>query len=141
MNGRAALTPAPPRAARAASPSSPLILAAQFGVFEAALRVWGTRKRRRRSRACSTTTRRPATGSSRTRGSASRPPSSTPTSRINGAGVRDDETIGPKAPDERRIVLLGDSLVLSVQVPFAQTFGELLERRLNARAGRRTATG
>ena len=37
-----------------------------------------------------------------------------------------------------RIVLLGDSLVLSVQVPFEQTFGELLERRLNASsAGRR----
>ena len=47
--------------------------------------------------------------------------------------MRDDEEIGPKAPDERRIVMLGDSLVLSVQVPFAQTFGELLERRLNAR--------
>ncbi len=52
--------------------------------------------------------------------------------RINGSGVRDDEEIGPKPPDERRIVLLGDSLVLSVQVPFSQTFGELLERRLNA---------
>jgi lysophospholipase L1-like esterase len=52
--------------------------------------------------------------------------------RINGAGVRDDEEIGPKAPDERRIVLLGDSLVLAVQVPFDETFGQLLERRLNA---------
>jgi lysophospholipase L1-like esterase len=30
-------------------------------------------------------------------------------------------------------VLLGDSLVLSVQVPFRQTFGELLEERLNRR--------
>ena len=39
-----------------------------------------------------------------------------------------------KPPNERRIVVLGDSLVLSVQVPFAQTFGELLERRLNADA-------
>ena len=29
--------------------------------------------------------------------------------------------------NERRILILGDSLVLSVQVPFAQTFGELLE--------------
>ena len=38
-------------------------------------------------------------------------------------------------------MLLGDSLVLSVQVPFAQTFGELLERRLNADAVGRTATG
>lgn len=53
---------------------------------------------------------------------------------INSAGVRDDEDIGPKGPDERRIVILGDSLVLSVQVPFATTFGEQLEQRLNARA-------
>ena len=30
-------------------------------------------------------------------------------------------------------MLLGDSLVLSVQVPFSGTFGEILERRLNAR--------
>jgi lysophospholipase L1-like esterase len=51
----------------------------------------------------------------------------------NGDGVRDDEEIGPKAPNERRIVLLGDSLVLSVQVPFRETFGELLEARLNSR--------
>jgi lysophospholipase L1-like esterase len=54
---------------------------------------------------------------------------------INAQGVRDDEPIGPKAPDERRIVILGDSLVLSVQVPFEETFGELLERRLNAAGG------
>lgn len=53
---------------------------------------------------------------------------------INGAGVRDDEELGPKAPDERRIVLLGDSLVLAVQVPFQQTFGELLEADLNRRS-------
>jgi lysophospholipase L1-like esterase len=52
---------------------------------------------------------------------------------INGAGFRDDEEVGPKAANERRIVLLGDSLVLSVQVPFRQTFGELLEERLNQR--------
>jgi lysophospholipase L1-like esterase len=51
---------------------------------------------------------------------------------INGLGVRDDEEIGPKPPDERRILILGDSLVLAVQVPFDQTFGELLEARLNA---------
>ncbi len=50
---------------------------------------------------------------------------------INAQGVRDDEDIGPKAANERRIVLLGDSLVLSVQVPFADTFGEHLEARLN----------
>ena len=38
---------------------------------------------------------------------------------VNGAGFRDDEESGPKAANERRILLLGDSLVLSVQVPFA----------------------
>jgi lysophospholipase L1-like esterase len=52
---------------------------------------------------------------------------------INEAGVR-DEPIGPKAPGERRIVILGDSLVMAVQVPLEETFGKLLERRLNATA-------
>src|SRR4051812_34387218 len=35
---------------------------------------------------------------------------------INEQGVRDDQPIGPKPPNERRVVVLGDSLVLSVQV-------------------------
>jgi lysophospholipase L1-like esterase len=52
---------------------------------------------------------------------------------INDAGVR-DLPIGPKAPGERRIVILGDSLVLAVQVPLDETFGKRLERRLNATA-------
>lgn len=52
---------------------------------------------------------------------------------INDAGVR-DEPIGPKSPGERRIVVLGDSLVLAVQVPLRETFCKVLERRLNARA-------
>jgi len=51
--------------------------------------------------------------------------------KINAQGVRDDEDIGPKAPNERRVVILGDSLVLSVQVPLAETFGKLLEAKLN----------
>jgi lysophospholipase L1-like esterase len=51
---------------------------------------------------------------------------------VNSSGVRDTEEIGPKAVNERRILLLGDSLVLAVQVPFSETFGERLERRLNA---------
>jgi hypothetical protein len=54
---------------------------------------------------------------------------------INAQGVRDDEAIGPKGPDERRIVVLGDSLVLSVQVSVAETFCKKLERLLNARGG------
>ena len=59
---------------------------------------------------------------------------------INGQGVRDDAEIGPKAADERRIVVLGDSLVLSVQVEPRQTFCELLEARLNARTAAGSAT-
>ena len=54
---------------------------------------------------------------------------------INAQGVRDEEPIGPKAPNERRIVVLGDSLVFSVQVDAAQTFCEQLERRLNDAGG------
>lgn len=49
---------------------------------------------------------------------------------INQAGVRDRE-IGPKAPGESRVVVLGDSLVMSVQVPVEDTFVARLERRLN----------
>jgi lysophospholipase L1-like esterase len=52
--------------------------------------------------------------------------------QINAQGVRDDADIGPKAANERRVVVLGDSLVLSVQVPLAETFEKRLETRLNA---------
>ena len=51
---------------------------------------------------------------------------------INSSGTRDRE-IGPKAPDEHRIVVLGDSLVLAVQVEQEETFTAVLEKRLNAR--------
>jgi hypothetical protein len=53
---------------------------------------------------------------------------------INSSGTRDRE-IGPKAADEFRIVVLGDSLVLAVQVQQPETFTALLERRLNASRG------
>lgn len=112
-----------------------LIAAVQFGLFEIALRVWGS------SEAA------PAfqglfEGDPRI-GYRLKPHASTRFTTpefetdiaINGAGVRDDEELGPKRPGEKRIVILGDSLVLSVQVPLAQTFSELLERRLNAGAG------
>jgi lysophospholipase L1-like esterase len=49
---------------------------------------------------------------------------------INGQGVRDDLDIGPKAPNERRIVVLGDSLTFAIQVPLEQTFCKLLEAKL-----------
>jgi hypothetical protein len=54
---------------------------------------------------------------------------------INAQGVRDEEPIGPKATNERRIVVLGDSLVLAVQVAQTETFCERLEQTLNARGG------
>ncbi len=50
---------------------------------------------------------------------------------INRQGVRDDE-IPPKAPDERRIVVLGDSMVMAVQVAAEQTFCRQMQDRLNA---------
>ena len=108
-----------------------LILLAQFGVFEAALRTWGHSEA---APAFQGLFIYPETGyrlnpNARVRFTTSEFDTEI---RINGSGLRDDEEIGPKPPNERRIVLLGDSLVLSVQVPFSQTFGELLERRLNA---------
>ena len=54
---------------------------------------------------------------------------------VNAQGVREDTPIGPKPPNERRIVVLGDSLVMSVQVDARQTFCKLLEDRLNRTAG------
>ena len=54
---------------------------------------------------------------------------------INAQGVRDDRDIGPKPAGERRIVVLGDSLVLSVQVELRQTFCRLLEEDLNRGGG------
>lgn len=53
---------------------------------------------------------------------------------INSAGVRDDE-VGPKKPGEFRIVVLGDSLVMAVQVPVEQTFCRLLQDQLNRDLG------
>ena len=53
---------------------------------------------------------------------------------INAQGVRDDEAIGPKPADERRVLILGDSYVFAVQVPFRDTMGERLEARLNESA-------
>src|SRR5213076_717740 len=54
---------------------------------------------------------------------------------INAQGVRDENDIGPKPANERRIVVLGDSLVLSVQVDRRKTFCQLLEDRLNKDGG------
>lgn len=56
---------------------------------------------------------------------------------INSAGVRDVE-FGRKAPGERRVVVLGDSLVMAVQVPLERTFVKRLEARLSASDPART---
>jgi hypothetical protein len=57
---------------------------------------------------------------------------------INAQGVRDEEPIGRKAPGERRVIVLGDSIVFAVQVDARATFCERLEALLNARGdGRR----
>jgi lysophospholipase L1-like esterase len=113
-----------------------LIVLAQFGIFEAALRTWGSSEAAPAFQGLFEGD--PAIGHrlkphARTHFATSEFATDI---TINGAGFRDSEELGPKDAHERRILLLGDSLVLSVQVPFAQTFGEILERRLNARASK-----
>ena len=112
-----------------------LIAALQFAVFEVALRRWG------HSEAA------PSFGTlfvpDRALGYRLRPNARTryvtaefdTQIAINGQGVRDDLDIGPKAANERRILVLGDSLVLSVQVEAHETFCRLLEQQLNANGG------
>jgi lysophospholipase L1-like esterase len=111
-----------------------LIAAAQFGIFEVALRSWGSSEAAPSFQGLfqpDATIGYRLKPHARTRFSTSEFAADI---AINSAGLRDEEELGAKAPDERRILLLGDSLVLSVQVPFRQTFGELLEQRLNSRA-------
>lgn len=111
------------------------VLALQFGVFEAALRVWGSSEAAPSFQGLFVGD--PLIGyrlkpNARVRFTTSEFDTNIAT---NNLGLRDDEDLGPKAPGERRILLLGDSLVLSVQVPLEQTFGKLLEARLNGGAG------
>ena len=107
------------------------ILLAQFAIFEAGLRRWGNSEAAPSFQGLFTGDA--AMGYRLKPGARTRFTTAEFDANIaiNNAGVRDDEEIGPKPADERRIVILGDSLVLSVQVPFQQTFGELLEQRLN----------
>jgi len=51
--------------------------------------------------------------------------------RMNGAGLRDNEHTLNKEPGTYRIALLGDSVVEALQVDLNDTFGKILERRLN----------
>ncbi len=111
-----------------------LIVVVQFGIFEVALRSWGSSEA---APSFQGLFEPDATIGYRLKPHARTRFTTTEFSAdiaINGAGLRDEEELGVKAPDERRILLLGDSLVLSVQVPFRQTFGELLEQQLNSRA-------
>ncbi len=105
---------------------------AQFGLFELGMRMWGSSEAAPSFQGLFTDD--PAIGYRLKPGARVRFATEEFETdiRINRAGLRDDEEVGPKGEDERRILLLGDSLVLAVQVPFQQTFGELLERRLNA---------
>ena len=112
-----------------------LILAAQFALIEGGLRLYGASE--------GSTTFQSLFMDDPEVGHRLRPGASiryttiefTTDIRVNEQGVRDDDPISPKAADERRVLVLGDSLVLSVQVPFAQTFCEHLERRLNGAGG------
>jgi len=109
-----------------------LVLAVQFGVFEAALRVWGSSEAAPSFQGLFEGD--PVIGfrlkpDARVRFTTAEFDTEI---AINDQGVRDDEAIGPKGPNERRILLLGDSLVLSVQVSLQQTFGKLLEEHLNS---------
>ncbi|MCA1561956.1 MAG: hypothetical protein LC804_17365 [Acidobacteria bacterium] len=95
-----------------------LILALQFGIFEAAMRVWGSSEAAPSFQGLFIGD--PAIGYRLKPGATVRFTTSEFDTgiNINRSGVRDDEEILPKAAGERRIVVLGDSLVLSVQVPF-----------------------
>jgi hypothetical protein len=115
------------------------IATVQFAMFEAALRIWGHSEAAPAFQALFIPD--PVIGyrlrpNARTRFVTAEFDT---TIAVNAQGVRDDREIGPKPADERRIVVLGDSLVLSVQVEARQTFCHLLEDRLNhaeaARAG------
>lgn len=108
------------------------IFGAQFGLFELGMRIWGSSEAAPSFQGLFTDD--PAIGYRLKPGARVRFATAEFETdiRINRAGLRDDEEVGPKGDNERRILLLGDSLVLAVQVPFQQTFGELLERRLNA---------
>jgi lysophospholipase L1-like esterase len=111
-----------------------LVVAGQFVVFETAMRIWGSSEAAPAFQGLFTDD--PVVGYRLKPGARTRFETVEFSAQIdiNGSGVRDSDEIGPKPAGERRIVILGDSLVLSVQVDFGKTFGELLEQRLNADA-------
>jgi hypothetical protein len=52
--------------------------------------------------------------------------------RLNGLGMRDRERSVDGSNSRIGIALLGDSMVAALQVPFEDTMGQVLERRLNS---------
>ena len=108
-----------------------VVFALQFGVFETAMRVWGSSEAAPAFQGLFIGD--PLIGYRLKPNAHVGFATSEFDSEIatNSLGLRDDEEFGPKRPNERRILLLGDSLVLSVQVSLKQTFGKLLEARLN----------
>ena len=109
------------------------VIALQFVCFEAGLRLWGSSEAAPSFQ--SLFLRDPEVGFRLKPGARIRfsTPEFDTQIAVNNVGLRDDEDLGPKTFEERRIVILGDSLVLSVQVPQAAAFPEVLERRLNGR--------
>jgi lysophospholipase L1-like esterase len=110
-----------------------IVVVAQFAVFEAALRTWGSSEAAPAFQGLFESD--PVLGYRMKPGARTHFKTSEFAADIavNSDGFRDGEELGPKPANERRILLLGDSLVLSVQVAFDQSFGERLERRLNSR--------
>jgi hypothetical protein len=111
------------------------IATAQFALFEIGLRVWGHSEAAPSFQALFMPD--PAIGYRLRPGARTRFVTAEFDTEIaiNDQGIRDAAHIGPKQPNEKRIVVLGDSLVLSVQVDDRQTFCRLLEDRLNAAGG------
>lgn len=107
------------------------ILAVQFVLFEAGLRLAGGSEAAPEFQALFMTD--PRIGHRLQPGATAhfRTPEFATDIAINSSGVRDAE-FGAKPPGERRVVILGDSLVMAVQVPLEQTFAKQLEARLNA---------
>jgi lysophospholipase L1-like esterase len=110
-----------------------IIAAAQFGLFETGLRLWGASEAEPGFQRLFTGD--PVIGYRLAPGASTHFTTAEFETdiAISRQGVRDDREYGDKAPNERRIAVLGDSIVLSVQVPLEQTFCRQLEARLNAR--------
>jgi lysophospholipase L1-like esterase len=108
-----------------------LILLGEFGILEAGLRVFGTMESQSAFQSLFIPDAR--IGYRLRPGISVRysTPEFSNDLTINGQGVRDEDDIGPKAPNERRVLVLGDSYVFAVQVPLSDTLGEQLEVRLN----------